>query len=138
MRKIKDEIHIDTGEFQEIWNVDNQQYDPCFYLLTEGGKHAKIIGIQDNECLEQLIEADECVIEQYIERKDRNGREIYEGDIIKAFNGRITGKIIYEKRWSRYGVRQSNGESWGFGSGFLEPKDIEVIGNIHENPELMT
>lgn len=66
--------------------------------------------------------------------KDRNGKEIYEGDILKGENGAF-GEVYYnEKTWA-YLYR--NG--WGHPvEGYPHPLHSEIIGNIHENPELIS
>jgi hypothetical protein len=60
---------------------------------------------------------------------DKNGKEIYEGDIIKEkFDG------LTKIEWGENCSCCSKVVGFIFGSGY---KDVEVIGNIYENPELL-
>ena len=67
-------------------------------------------------------------IEQFTGLHDKNGKEIYEGDICRVDCG--TYIEIDVIKYERSGFK--------FHSENMPPEnDIEVIGNIHENPELM-
>lgn len=79
---------------------------------------------------------------QFTGLQDKNGKEIYEGDLIRVWNG-SDGPMITSVIWSteNYGYRllRLDGDTWHlwqWDSDNDEP-GIEVIGNIHENPELL-
>jgi hypothetical protein len=71
---------------------------------------------------------------QYIQLKDKNGREIYEGDIVHilGFNN-VEGTVEYEAENARYVVVSFR---TGTHHILLPPAHMEVIGNIYDNPEL--
>ena len=76
---------------------------------------------------------------QYTGLKDRNGVEIYEGDVIKYITQYYGNKREHQKvvGWIDDMQDDSFGEPLSMGYRF-HGGDIEVIGNIYETPDLLT
>ena len=112
-------MYADVGIFPFPWNERTQNN----YWSVSGD------GITVNPYHENIA------LMQYTGLKDKNGKEIYEGDILSA-----------EERWFKPIVGFENGcfvvANLGPSTSlydFLEKQheDFNVIGNIHENPELL-
>lgn len=80
-------------------------------------------------------EVDPETIGQYTGLTDKNGVRIFEGDIVSLTNG-LEFKVVYVNCKCRYELVNRN-DVGCFVLGIHKSKDIEVIGNIHDNPELI-
>ena len=69
---------------------------------------------------------------QYTGLTDRNGKKIFDGDIIE-YHEEI-GKIKYSDCDAAFGILF---DTWNTYFSEIYEKNVEVIGNIHDNPELM-
>lgn len=79
-------------------------------------------------------------IGQYTGLKDKNGKEIYEGDIVKSISSKV-GYVIFLQQEMGYVVVWDNCDTRlghrNRGGGYDCDGSIEVIGNIYDNPELV-
>lgn len=114
-------------KFRAWHESDKCWYNPRFIEMNLLGQAILSHGIEQFE----IIPA--SAIEQYTGLKDKNGKEIYEGDILNDGVGHI-GEVLFNERIGAFVYE------WGeCGSMFIDlyTSDIEIIGNIHENPELL-
>jgi uncharacterized phage protein (TIGR01671 family) len=119
-----------------IWDIENKEmlkvqeldFEPTFY----GGRIAIRLD-QYND----YFDTEDMILMQYTGLHDKNGREIYEGDIIKYKDsrGKHIEKVIFDKGCFYAGIH--NGSSTRVAPKLINTRISEVIGNIYDNPELL-
>ena len=119
----------------------DKEYDNYFFEFKDGVLRAFVI-IETEGTLHEPPGTD-CEelsdLMEFIGLKDKNGKEIYEGDIIRFPLGKLyldepTILHDYEVKWEQETC------SWilsGYGGRLVTHREYEIIGNIYENPELL-
>lgn len=86
------------------------------------------------------IEIKKDTVGQYVGLKDKHGIEIYEGDIVKVKNvDYLIGKIVYDEEYLCYQIEVDEQVIFPISVcyGDYNELDIEVIGDVWDNPNLM-
>lgn len=91
-------------------------------VMVNSGAVIKVLFFKDIELL------------QFTGFFDKNGKEIFEGDVVLInHSGPKTLKVVWvEDGWEI----KHNGSSWPIRV-FGRNRNIKVIGNVHQNPELL-
>lgn len=127
------------------WDTQNEEFssytnrDPHFDVTTgriffwertrkEDGSYGGDIILEDL--------GERFVLEQFTGIMDKNGKEIYEGDVVKLFNDEDEHyEVVYN--CFDHDILGFILEGQGGRGDWFASKDREVVGNIRENPELL-
>ena len=126
-----------NGEIKfRIWDVENKEmlkvqeldFEPTFY----GGK----IAIRPDQ-YNDYFDTEDMILMQYTGLHDKNGKEIYDGDIVRIIvNNNIEKICRVEFKNGIFGVMFSKNKELTAFPHFCNTT-FEVIGNEYDNPELL-
>lgn len=105
------------------WDKDAKKMFEAGYMYPAINFGGSVFDRQDGE--EQSLD-EQIVLMEYTGLKDKNGKEIYEGDVIEWSSGNGNKDRMEMKFYERH-------------QGFMPYINYssEIIGNIYENPELI-
>lgn len=125
------------------WNqIYNKWYNKPFVIGSSG---IPFIYHEDNEFKEDYDAINPVMgldVTEFTGAQDKDGKNIFEGDIVETFTNhpsfRIIGEVEYSTNFASYVIKCPNyGGSIPFLAEAGERRIIKVIGNIFENPEII-
>jgi len=111
-----------------------------YYCNDKTNKMYRVYSINDVSC--EIVVDGLCntvlkkylKILQYTGIKDKNGKEIWEGDIIKLPKDKPMEVVMH---YGMYSLKPNDDSSYHFSVAIVALLKGKVIGNIYENPELL-
>lgn len=107
------------------------------------GTVAYVHGSRNQYVTINSVEVDPETLGEFTGLLDRNGKEVFEGDIITGIIVRLSGDekifgyIEYDNSSAKYVVKFRSDRGWLLSKGLGYFHEIIVNGNIYENPELL-
>ncbi len=117
-----------------VWDKELKfMVDPLRYFVKMNGSIWFDLGGGDNDLIKQTFKLE---LMQYTGLKDKDGKEIYEGDIVTQnlyFDVKKKEPVYFEVIFQNAGwkVRDKKGLTFRIG------EHSKIAGNIHENPEIL-
>ena len=120
--------------------LDNGEWVDGYLYITHNGEHEISIYNDEVNIERWTHEVDPSTIGQYTGLKDKNGKRIWEGDVLRSHYDDLypDDESIEVVKWFRGGWHIQQGEyppDAMDGDGVIPYS--EVIGNITDNPELL-
>ena len=118
------------------WKLDGEMHKPfdLTNLVSDEYAGESWLDCGDGLHIDHRTGWDSLKIMQYTGLKDKNGREIYEGDILKIYYENNQNSYFKEVKWLNDRINKGR---WDALDNCVFTS-CEVVGNIYENPELIT
>ena len=103
-----------------MWRYGDLLHDNGLLWINDNGLHCTV---------------DENTVGQYIGLDDKNGKPIYEGDIVRC-GDIFVYEVTCSKRFASFCLKRHQDMFLHYFGEAVEAEQVEVIGNIHDNPNL--
>jgi len=107
----------------------NHSHGNGYIGMTPFGEEITKKSYRDNVC---LVDPTDCNIMQFTGLKDKNGIDIYFDDLYKDEDGDVFKVVKLE--CGRFALEMVSNN---YIDEFIDWNEVEIIGNIYENPELL-
>lgn len=89
-----------------------------------------------SKTIRRYIPFSDAILMQSTGLFDKNGKEIFEGDVVEVFDSRYT--VFYDSENASFRLKPRD-KRWNtdYMSNYAHEASFEIIGNIYQNPELM-
>ena len=91
--------------------------------------------VYDEDGNEFWFTLEEVEVMQFTGLHDKNGKEVFEGDIVNSKESTIPVKIEWREEYAEFSLFDKDG--FGFGQFIRQVKYWIIIGNIYENKEIL-
>lgn len=119
------------------------KYKRMIYSIGVVNENTILVDFNGDGDLETIFLTNDISLMQSTGLKDKNGNEIYDGDVCRwtgseAFDGEIISDVFIARYSDEYlkWIGENN-NSYDDLYDFTDDRQLELIGNIYENPKLL-
>ena len=127
-------MNTDRFKFRAWHKPTRRLFDVWCYTPEYVFENSEVDGVYASPTNPARIE--DCILMQCTGIKDRNGKLIYENDLVKEISEEVEEDMLvaFDEDDAMFALVSSTDE---YNFSLFYGEDLEIIGNIHENPELL-
>lgn len=113
-----------VAQFQKMYDVSLIDYED------------RTVGLKDSHGGVAIADFDSVVRMKSTGRKDKKGKEIFEGDVVVVLDGMYT--VFYDEKTASFRLKPHD-KRWhtDYMSNYAHSGSFEVVGNVYQHPEFL-